>query len=583
MKSRTRQTLRIYWQHARKYKGAIFLLAVGLLGGVAADSYLPFLYRRLFNILVDTPADTSAILGIVWLVLATGVVLWLFYRLATFTFDYFEPRVMLDLVNTCFKYLHDHSYSFFNNNFSGTLVRRVGRFERGFEEVLDQIYWHLINAAVKVVLVIIVLYFVHWALALVMLVWSVMYVGFSYWFANFKLRYDLEQADMDSVVTGRLADTITNNLNIKLFGGILPEFKSFRGLTDKLYKLRFFTWRLSSINDAVQAGFMVILEVAMLFVAVRFWSRGLLTIGDFALIQGFTAQIFGRLWDLGRNIKQIYQKLADAEEMTEILTTTHEIRDMPDANELKVSKGEIAFENVTFSYENRQKIFSKFNLKVKPGERLALIGPSGGGKSTVVKILFRFFDIQGGKIEIDRQDVSMVTQLSLRENLALVPQEPILFHRSLYDNIAYAKPSASKQDVLQASKLAHCHEFINKFPSGYDTFVGERGVKLSGGERQRVAIARAILKNAPILVLDEATSSLDSESERFIQDALKNLMKNRTTIVIAHRLSTIMQMDRIVVLDKGKIIEQGKHEELLKVKQGTYQRLWEIQAGGFSG
>jgi ATP-binding cassette, subfamily B, bacterial len=220
-------------------------------------------------------------------------------------------------------------------------------------------------------------------------------------------------------------------------------------------------------------------------------------------------------------------------------------------------------------------------LKINPGERVALIGPSGGGKSTIVKLLFRFWDIQNGEIRIDDQDIAKVTQESLRESMALVPQESILFHRSLHENISYSRPDATKDEVTQAAKMAHCHEFISKFPKGYDTFVGERGVKLSGGERQRVAIARAILKNAPILVLDEATSSLDSESEMFIQDALKNLMAGRTTIVIAHRLSTIMQMDRIVVIENGEVIEEGKHEELLKVKQGIYQKLWEIQAGGF--
>ena len=218
---------------------------------------------------------------------------------------------------------------------------------------------------------------------------------------------------------------------------------------------------------------------------------------------------------------------------------------------------------------------------IQPGERVALIGPSGGGKTTIVKLLFRFFDLQGGKILIDGLNIALVTQDSLRANLSLVPQDPILFHRSLYDNIAYARPQASKQEVYEAARFAHADEFIRKFSQGYETFVGERGVKLSGGERQRVAIARAILKNAPVLVLDEATSSLDSESELLIQDALKNLMKGKTTIVIAHRLSTIMQMDRIIVIDNGKVVEEGKHKELLKAKQGVYQKLWEIQAGGF--
>ncbi|HEV8601679.1 MAG TPA: ABC transporter ATP-binding protein, partial [Patescibacteria group bacterium] len=370
--------------------------------------------------------------------------------------------------------------------------------------------------------------------------------------------------------------------NLKLFGGFGFESKSFKQLTLKQFKVRKWVWDLSSINEAVQGGLFVLLEFILLFMAVKFWQQGKLTLGDFALLEGFMVQMFGQLWDMGKHIKNIYSRLGDAEEMTTILTTEHEIKDAVGATELTVPKGQIEFLNVTFGYHNKRNVFDHFNLTIKAGERVALIGPSGGGKTTVVKLLFRFFDIQGGKITIDGQDISQVSQESLRAGLALVPQEPILFHRSLYDNIAYGNPGAAKEDVIRAAKLAHCHEFITKFPEQYETFVGERGVKLSGGERQRVAIARAILKNAPILVLDEATSSLDSESEFYIQDALKNLMINKTTIVIAHRLSTIMQMDRIIVIDKGKVTEEGKHAELLKVNQGTYQKLWHIQAGGFT-
>ncbi|MDP3880958.1 MAG: ATP-binding cassette domain-containing protein, partial [bacterium] len=265
-----------------------------------------------------------------------------------------------------------------------------------------------------------------------------------------------------------------------------------------------------------------------------------------------------------------------------ILLMEHAVKDKRGAKELEVRKGEIIFKDTVFKYKEGIEVLSGFDLKIKAGERLAFVGPSGGGKSTIVKLLFRFHDLDKGEIKIDGQDISEVSQDSLRDNVSLVPQDPILFHRSLMENIRYARENASDGEVIEAAKQAHAHDFISSFPKGYDTLVGERGVKLSGGERQRVAIARAILKDAPILVLDEATSSLDSESEMFIQDALKKLMKGRTTIVVAHRLSTIMQMDRIVVIQNGDIIEEGKHEELVKAQQGTYQRLWEIQAGGFA-
>jgi len=268
--------------------------------------------------------------------------------------------------------------------------------------------------------------------------------------------------------------------------------------------------------------------------------------------------------------------------MTEVLLEPHEVRDAPNAKILKPGSGEIEFKNVGFAYHKGADIFKNFNLKLQPGERVALIGPSGGGKSTITKLLLRFHDIQSGEILIDGQNIAEVTQDSLRDNLAMVPQDPILFHRTLMENIRYGKFNANDAEVIAAAKAAHAHEFIMASQHGYKTFVGERGIKLSGGQRQRVAIARAILKNAPILILDEATSSLDSESESYIQEALKTLMDNKTVIVIAHRLSTIGQMDKIIVLENGKITEQGKHAELLKAKEGTYQRLWQIQAGGFA-
>jgi ATP-binding cassette subfamily B protein len=331
---------------------------------------------------------------------------------------------------------------------------------------------------------------------------------------------------------------------------------------------------------------MICAEFAFVYLALQWWNQGILTIGDVVLVQAYLIRIFDQLWDTGKNIRAIYEALADANEMTEMLLQPHEVQDAVNAKKLKVKEGKIQIQKVTFGYEEQQangeEILKGFDLEIKAGERIALVGASGGGKSTIVKLLLRFFDIQDGSILIDGQNIAKVTQDSLRDNIGFVPQEPILFHRTLMDNIRYARPEASDEEVYKAAKVAHCHEFISHFPEGYQTYVGERGVKLSGGERQRVAIARAILKNAPILILDEATSSLDSESEMYIQDALSKLMKGKTTLVVAHRLSTIMQMDRILVINGGKVVEEGKHEELVKAKQGIYQKLWQIQAGGFA-
>jgi ATP-binding cassette subfamily B protein len=323
--------------------------------------------------------------------------------------------------------------------------------------------------------------------------------------------------------------------------------------------------------------------LVLLYGAVHYWHEGLLTIGDFILIQSYLLTTINQLNGINYQIRNFYDALTDAGEMVAIMKTEHEIKDVENAPELAVSAGTILFDDVNFGFQKVEKgVLTNFNLLIPGSQKVALVGPSGAGKSTITKLLLRFFDVKSGSIQIDGQNIAKVTQASLRNAIAFVPQEPILFHRSLLDNIRYGRRDASEEEVIAAAKEAHCHEFISRLPEGYQTFVGERGIKLSGGERQRVAIARAILKNAPILVLDEATSSLDSESEALIQDALQTLMQGKTVIVIAHRLSTIMKMDRIIVLENGVIVADGTHLELVR-QPGLYQKLWSIQAGGFIG
>ncbi|MEK7508510.1 MAG: ABC transporter ATP-binding protein [Patescibacteria group bacterium] len=584
MKNNTKITLKIYWQHARQYKISIMLSVLGVVGAAALNVAVPLYYKKFFDTLANAQIKEAAIpilIGILIYILILKLIEWACWRVVTFGVTYFETGVIADLSNTCFQYLHKHSFFYFNNNFIGSLVKRVNRFTRAFESIGDKIVWNLLPLTVNIGLVLIVLIYKNTILGLILLGWLILFFIINWIFTNYKLKYDIERSLAETEVSKVLADTITNHNNVRLFVGYAREMANFFLVTKKMRELMAFAWNLSNVFEAVQGFLMVLLEIGLFYWGLKLWQKNLFTIGDFVLLQSYVLLVVIKIWDFGRTIRHAYQDLADAEEMTEILTTPHEITDRPGAKDLVVSRGQIEFKDVNFNYKQKRTILADFSLVIKPREKLAFAGPSGAGKTTIAGLLLRLFDTDSGSILIDGQDITAVTQESLRKNISLVPQDPILFHRSLMENIRYGKPEATNEQVLEAAKLAHCDEFIRQLSAGYDTFVGERGVKLSGGERQRVAIARAILRDAPILILDEATSSLDSESEGLIQDALARLMKDKTVIVIAHRLSTIMKMDRIVVIENGRIIEEGTHDELLAHVDGIYKKLWELQAGGF--
>ncbi|MSU75283.1 MAG: ABC transporter ATP-binding protein [Candidatus Magasanikbacteria bacterium] len=584
MKYNTKLTLKIYWSEARKYWLVMFGLFVCVVGGSATGIIIPLYFKRFFDILAQGgTAETTevALFGVLITIAWIEAFRWAFWRVAAFFNNYFQPKVMAALANYCFAYLHKHSFAYFNNNFVGSLVKRVNWFTRAFENVADKITWTIIPLFVDLTVVIFVLFRKDFWLGLGSLTWMSIFLAVNWIFTSYKIRFDVKRNAAETKSTGILADTITNNSNVKLFVGYRRELKTFAAAMERVRQLRRFTWNLDGIFEGVQGLLVVAFEIGIFYLAIKLWQQGKLTVGDFVLIQAYMIIIFEKVWDFGKIIRNLYTDLTDAEEMTVILNTPHEIQDVPKAKALKVSGGAIEFKEVDFYYHETRQIFDKLNLSISGGEKVALVGPSGAGKSTIVKILLRMHEVASGKIFIDNQKISHVTQESLWGAISLVPQDPILFHRTLMENIRYGKADATDAEVIKAAKLAHCHEFIFEFPDKYETYVGERGVKLSGGERQRVAIARAILRNAPILILDEATSSLDSESEYLIQDALDKLMKNKTVVVIAHRLSTIMRMDRIVVVNHGKIEESGTHQELLKKATSLYTKLWKRQAGGF--
>jgi ATP-binding cassette subfamily B protein len=578
-----REVLKVFWQHTRKYKGKAFLVFVLIVLATAVDLVTPWVLKNL----IDTVSASSPSPA-VWVILARLLLIMLglyvfgffCWRVQGFLAADFQSRVMTDLEKTSVRHLLGHSYRFFTNNFAGSLVRKINRLSRGYERILDEASYRFLPLVVVLIGTFVGIFLRFPTAAYILSGFILILVVANYIGARWKLKVDILRATADSEVTGVTSDIVTNINTVQLFIGDHFENERFGSVKENWRRLQRKGWWQGETLFAIQAVVMIPLEIGVLWLGVYWWMRGIFTVGDFVFLQTYILAVLHRAWDLSRGFRAVFEAFADAKEMVEILRTKHEVRDRQGARELKVKKGKIDFQRLQFFFRADYRILNKFSLSIRPGEKVALVGPSGAGKTTVIKVLLRLFDLKGGRILIDGYDISKVTQASLRSAVSLVPQEPILFHRTILENIRYGRREATDEDVIEAAKQAHCHEFIENLPNGYNTYVGERGVKLSGGERQRVAIARAILKNAPILVLDEATSSLDSESESLIQDALRKLIQNKTVIVIAHRLSTIMMMDKIVVMDKGKIVAQGTHNDLLE-EEGIYQKLWKIQAGGF--
>lgn len=563
-------------------------LAVGvvLLFLVASitEVFVPLIFKKFFDTLsTSTPGETGAaiLVALIIQVLMLRAFRWASRNVALFGLQKIEPDTMARIREMSFEYMTGHSFAFFSNNFTGSLIQRVSRFARSFERLADAVVFHFIPLAVTITGAIIVTSFLQPLLAIIIAVWVVVFFTLNYIFALWRVKYNIELAAADSKTTGMLADLMSNQSAITLFTSLPIEAKRFSQVSTQQATITKKTWNVNSSFDAVQAAVIFIAEFFILYFSIGFWEAGVLTIGTFVLVQVYVIQLSSQLWDFGRIIRTVYEVFADSKEMVEILLLPHEIRDIPGAKELTVPKGSIEFKDLTLNFQKTRVVLDAVSLSIPGGQKIALVGPSGAGKTTIIKVLLRLYDVTGGHILIDGQDISGVTQESLRKNIALVPQDPILFHRTLIDNIRYGRPDATDEEVKEAARRAHCDEFIQLLPEGYGTYVGERGMKLSGGERQRIAIARALLKNAPILILDEATSSLDSQSEALIQDALDTLMKGKTAIVIAHRLSTIRQMDRIIVLQDGAIREDGTHDELMQNTDSLYKNLWSLQAGGF--
>ena len=576
--------LKTFWRAIRPHKGllAVLISCISIVNIV--EVITPLYYKRFFDIVIaasDKAAAGGSLMHIILIIFLCNGIIWVGYRIGGFVENRFLTTVSALLRQQAFDYLIRHSYSFFSNNFTGSLVQRVNRLARAFDRLIDKVVWNIIPLFVKIVGVGIVLYLFKPIVAGVMLAWALIFITFNYLVSRWKLTYDIRTAEADSRTTGVLADALSNQNTIQLFTKIQDESKNFENATRTQADAHRVALDISAFVEAGQALLIFLIEFFVFYLAIGYWTESVITVGFFVLLQAYILGLTHRLWEFSRVVRDIYESYADAKEMVEIMLLPHEIRNRRNASSLRVDTGAVAFKDVSFSFNQTRGVLKDFSLSIAPGEKIALVGPSGAGKSTIVKLLLRLHEPAEGVIEIDGTDIKSVTLDSLRKTIALVPQDTLLFHRTLMENIRYGREGATDEEVYEAAKLAHCDEFVENLPKGFETFVGERGIKLSGGERQRVAIARAILKNEPVLVLDEATSSLDSHSEMLIQDALDTLMKGKTVIVIAHRLSTIRKMDRIVVINEGKIVETGDHNALLATEKGLYKKLWMLQAGGF--
>lgn len=582
------QIFKAFWQGVKPtawlYALWLTLHAVGSIVGII----IPLYYKKFFDIVSQAggkDAIAASLIQIISIVFILHIVSWLSFQSGFFLYHRILSKTLAWLKQNAFDYLLHHSHEFFVNSFTGSLVQRIGRFSRAFESIADIIGLEVLPMIIMIAGSIIVTWTLAPVISLVIALWVIFFFSFNFFYAKWVYKYNLASAAADSKTSAALSDSVSNHPSITTFTGHDYEQKYIKEVTENQSRLLRITWNMYQYSYAVQALLLFVVEFAVFYYAIKFWQHGLITVGTFVLAQVYIIGVGNRLWGLGRMIRVFYVALADSREMIEIMRKPHGIVDISAARNLQVKEAKVVFDNVAFIYgEDKgqsKEVIRDFNLTIKTGEKVALIGPSGAGKTTVTKLLLRLYDISAGNILIDGQNIREVTQESLRKNISLVPQDPILFHRSLMENIRYGKRTATDEEVIRAAKLAHCDEFIDVLPNKYETLVGERGVKLSGGERQRVAIARAILKNAPILILDEATSSLDSHSESLIQEALDTLMRGRTTIVIAHRLSTIRKMDRIIVMENGAIREEGTHSSLIKNDSSLYKKLWDLQAGGF--
>ncbi len=570
-------TIRTLLPYLLEFKGRVVLALTLLVLAKVANVAVPLVLKEI----IDAMGKPKAMLLVpVFLVVGYGLLRLfstLFGELRDAVFAKVTQRAVRRIALKVFAHLHDLSLRFHLERQTGGVSRDIERGTKGISFLLNFMLFNILPTLLEIGLVTAILFskYSPW-FAVITLVTLAVYIVFTLFFTEWRMVFRRTMNDMDSKANTRAIDSLLNYETVKYFSN--------EGYEARRYDEHMGKWEVAAVRNlsslaALNAGQSIIIAIgvtALMLLAADGVVKGTMTLGDLVLVNVFMLQLYMPLHFLGFVYREIKNALADMEKMFRLLNEHREIEDAPDAVPLSLDKAAVRFNHVDFSYDVERQILFDVSFDIPPGHTVAVVGASGAGKSTLSRLLFRFYDVNAGRILIDGQDIHKVTQASLRAAIGIVPQDTVLFNDTIYYNIAYGRPDATRAEVLQAAQSAHIHTFIESLPQGYDTMVGERGLKLSGGEKQRVAIARAILKNPAILIFDEATSALDSKSEKAIQDELRNVARDRTTLVIAHRLSTIVDAQQILVMDKGRIIERGTHRELL-ARQGVYAQMWELQ------
>ena len=577
--------LAFIWHFVKPYRRWFVVIQILALAWAMDTTLWPLLIGKVVDKISHYGIDKTQM----WHDFAPILVMWaglwiaieVMFRVEGFMIAHIYPKVQANIRMSMFDYVQGHSFNYFSNEMAGTLSNRIADMPQSVHRVLYSMQTLFIPAVITLFLAVILFSTINFYFALLIAIWIIIHIGFSLYTAPKCAALSNRHSDCRSDLTGRIVDVFSNIMNVKLFARHRFEYQrvgrtQYKEYTRNQTSLRY----VEKIKIGLGIITLIFPGAILTFSMFYAWQHNAISLGQFVLIFNASWNIIMVAWFCGLSLPDLFREIGICQQAMKVIRSEHEITDRANAAALKVTRGEIVFKNINFSYRAKQIVFKNFNVVIPAGQKIGLVGLSGSGKTTFVNLVLRFFDLTDGAIYIDNQDIRAVTRDSLRQAIAMIPQDPTLFHRSLLENIRYGRPDASFEEVVEAANRAHCHEFIIQLEQGYDTPVGERGIKLSGGQRQRIAIARAILKNAPILVLDEATSALDSVTEYDIQESLHEFMAGRTTIAIAHRLSTLADMDRILVFDQGRIVEDGDHESLLAHK-GYFTQLWDMQVGGF--